>query len=410
MARKIAARIRPARSDSDNEGSSRKETDESNSVIQFNCPDTLDFSTGSVVLPLRITCYCRHHREKVGFIVHFTMQDENGRVVGKGITPPIMITDDHKSTGVNAKHAQQQQPQTVVPVPQTLQETAEWDGTQIISGPTVTGRRRQNTRDSTCQSRRRAKPYDTSRPLGGPATSGNPSRESSYTDLEAAAGAFNEMGMMSQYNSAAPSVYSVTAPPSPKLQETEPTYSLPSPPQSYESPTSPLTGNMFDSNDVMMFEQGMSGIPNMLPPSPPQSITSSSPISDPLAIAASAAVMSATIQPMMTFFGQPPDPPMHPLPLPKIHRLIPSSGPTFGGIEITVLGANFQPSTQYKCVFGESVANDTTRWSDNTLVCTLPPRACSGTVNVSLEGIKPDDEEGTPAAFFTYVDESDRAL
>lgn len=38
-----------------------------NSILQFNCGETLNFSTGSVVLPMRITCYCRHHKEKIGF-------------------------------------------------------------------------------------------------------------------------------------------------------------------------------------------------------------------------------------------------------------------------------------------------------------------------------------------------------
>ena len=37
------------------------------SILQFNCTETVNFSGGTVVLPLRITCYCRHHKEKIGF-------------------------------------------------------------------------------------------------------------------------------------------------------------------------------------------------------------------------------------------------------------------------------------------------------------------------------------------------------
>lgn len=37
------------------------------SILQFNCAEFMDLSSGAVVLPMRITCYCRHHKEKVGF-------------------------------------------------------------------------------------------------------------------------------------------------------------------------------------------------------------------------------------------------------------------------------------------------------------------------------------------------------
>lgn len=99
------------------------------------------------------------------------------------------------------------------------------------------------------------------------------------------------------------------------------------------------------------------------------------------------------------------------LPTPKIHRLIPSTGPTFGGIEVTVLGSNFDPSVLYNCVFGDVVSSSTTRWSENTLVCVLPPRSTAGVVPVTLEGFKAEEEN--PAAepvLFTYTDESDRSL
>ena len=74
-ARKVAARIRPARSDDDEPSpplppslQMKTEEGEDASVVLFNCADTQEFSGGSVTLPLRIICYCRHHREKVGFL------------------------------------------------------------------------------------------------------------------------------------------------------------------------------------------------------------------------------------------------------------------------------------------------------------------------------------------------------
>ena len=102
-----------------------------------------------------------------------------------------------------------------------------------------------------------------------------------------------------------------------------------------------------------------------------------------------------------------PDPP--PLPLPKIHRLIPASGPTYGGIEITVLGANFHPNMQLNCVFGDARSTSTQRWSENTLVCLLPPSPTPGVVAVWFDGIQ-KEEDGTPPCLFAYTDETDRAL
>ena len=59
--RKAASRVRPAKHDDEAEDNSDPQ------LVHFNCPETIDFSTGMAALPLRITCYCRHHKEKTGF-------------------------------------------------------------------------------------------------------------------------------------------------------------------------------------------------------------------------------------------------------------------------------------------------------------------------------------------------------
>lgn len=40
---------------------------EQRKILLFNCSEIVDFSSGDTILPTRITCYCRHHNEKVGF-------------------------------------------------------------------------------------------------------------------------------------------------------------------------------------------------------------------------------------------------------------------------------------------------------------------------------------------------------
>ncbi|KAL7005470.1 SPT3 Dosage dependent suppressor of Ty-induced promoter mutations-like protein [Cystobasidiomycetes sp. EMM_F5] len=36
-------------------------------IVLFNCGQYLDFNNGEAIIPTRITCYCRHHKEKYGF-------------------------------------------------------------------------------------------------------------------------------------------------------------------------------------------------------------------------------------------------------------------------------------------------------------------------------------------------------
>ena len=36
-------------------------------ILLFNCSTLVEFSSGDAILPTRITCYCRHHNEKIGF-------------------------------------------------------------------------------------------------------------------------------------------------------------------------------------------------------------------------------------------------------------------------------------------------------------------------------------------------------
>lgn len=93
--------------------------------------------------------------------------------------------------------------------------------------------------------------------------------------------------------------------------------------------------------------------------------------------------------------------------LPRLHRLIPSEGPIYGGSEVTVLGSNFYEGLT--CLFGENPATPTHCWSTNTLLCILPPAVTAGPVVVSFKE-HPLMLEGQDVVLFTYFDESDRAL
>jgi hypothetical protein len=42
--------------------------DERHKIVLFNCAALLTLTKGEVQLPARVTCYCRHHKEKLGFM------------------------------------------------------------------------------------------------------------------------------------------------------------------------------------------------------------------------------------------------------------------------------------------------------------------------------------------------------
>ncbi|PKC12447.1 hypothetical protein RhiirA5_463964, partial [Rhizophagus irregularis] len=217
---------------------------EQRKILLFNCSEIVDFSSGDTILPTRITCYCRHHNEKVGFCIYFVMKDYTNTVIANGMSPPIMITDDHKSS------------KTKIGV----------------------GRKRPRAE------------YD--RPM-----------------------------------------------------------------RLHHNPNSMMRRAFYNTSGNSIYQNG-------------------------------------------TISGYP---------LPRISRLIPSEGPTYGGVEVTILGSNFIEGLT--CVFGETPALPTQYWSPNTLVCVLPPAPTPGPVVVSFKEcpltLMDNSEE---VVFFTYTDDSDRAL
>ncbi|KAF9912417.1 SPT3 Dosage dependent suppressor of Ty-induced promoter mutations-like protein [Linnemannia zychae] len=66
-------------------------------IMVFSSTEYVDISAGECMLPTRITCYCRHHNEKVGFRIQFTARDATGVVVASVLSNPVMMMDDHKS-------------------------------------------------------------------------------------------------------------------------------------------------------------------------------------------------------------------------------------------------------------------------------------------------------------------------
>ncbi|TCD67856.1 SPT3 Dosage dependent suppressor of Ty-induced promoter mutations-like protein [Steccherinum ochraceum] len=421
VARKLAARVRPARSDSESPDDvtiipGRGKHEDTTNLVQFNCPEILDFSSGSVVLPLRITCYCRHHREKVGFNVHFTMLDHNGRIVGSGTTRPIMITDDHKSTGVNAKN----QTRTADTSP-----NPEWPYGAVGDLPdsgAAAAKRKNSRADTTDRTKKRTKPYDSAARSGG-----NLRRRGSNASLDSAQSPLaSTVGTRAPTRSPTPAQLLQHGP----ILHAAEQHASPEPidPSAAEVAATILAA--LEHPVTPADEVGTNTFEDILMPDAPSQLeldlehtfsldelgssffntdpSSSTPMaSDPVQAPSPLSQAQAAVSYML--FNNDPPPPINSLPPPKIHRLIPAMGPTYGGIEVTVLGANFHPAMQLNCVFGDLVSSSTQRWSENTLVCILPPSTSPGVVGVWFDGVEKQDD-GSPPVLFTYTDETDRAL
>lgn len=74
------------------------------SILQFYCDQYFDLNQlrGEFVTPLRVTCYCRHHKELEGFSILVLLFNSTTRaLIGTCQTEAVMITDDHKSSPVN---------------------------------------------------------------------------------------------------------------------------------------------------------------------------------------------------------------------------------------------------------------------------------------------------------------------
>ncbi|THH29855.1 hypothetical protein EUX98_g4324 [Antrodiella citrinella] len=418
VARKLAARVRPARSDSESPDDARiipgrgKHEDTTN-LVQFNCPEVLDFSSGSVVLPLRITCYCRHHREKVGFNVHFTMLDHNGRIVGSGTTRPIMITDDHKSTGVNAKNNQGNTADT--------SPNPEWPYGTIGDLPDTSAKRKNSRLDTTDRTKKRTKPYDSATRSGKVIRRRGSNASLGSLQSPLASGAVTRAPTRSptpaQILQSEPMTIAAEQPSSPEPFDPSAADVTATIMAALENPATPSEEASVSSfEDIFMpdarsqLELDLDSHTFSLDEMTNSFLDAEPMISTPMASEVMQPISSSHAQAAANYmlFSDDPPPSLPGLSPPKIHRLIPALGPTYGGIEVTILGANFHPAMQLNCIFGDLVSSSTQRWSDNTLVCLLPPSTTPGVVGVWFDGVEKHDD--TPPVLFTYTDETDRAL
>ncbi|KAJ3331073.1 hypothetical protein HDU76_004152 [Blyttiomyces sp. JEL0837] len=392
---------------------------EQRKILLFNCGSVVDFSSGDSILPTRLTCYCRHHNEKLGFCVYFVVRDYLADVVATGVSPPIMITDDHKSLKVKGVKrgregevidsgdaedvdggvAQQQQQQPVVvksPSPVYCQE--EFFSPEPVDHHHQIKQQQQNepntSTNSQIMSRQLSTQSQTSSSSSGlelesPSTSAaaSVSRGMPYAIVEGALGLYDSMiidhGSSSNTdNSQGHFDNEYRGGSVGRFDQKHGGL------EDFSFGVGGMSGGSEDEFNACVAENLLSALVNgnLVGGAGAGALTSSG-------------VGNGFLQGLM--------------PTPSISRIIPAEGPMHGGIEVTLLGNGFYEGLTV--LFGEMISSPSQLWGTSTMICVLPPSNIPGPVPVTFKEHPLITLNSGPGgnnnfAIFTYKDESEKAL
>ncbi|KAJ3179856.1 SPT3 Dosage dependent suppressor of Ty-induced promoter mutations-like protein [Geranomyces variabilis] len=352
-------------------------------VILLNCPQLVDFSSGDTILPTRITCYCRHHNEKVGFCIYFIVRDSNGHIAATGLSPPILITDDHKSSKSKAIPSSRKRPRTDEPL-----------------SPPLDLQHPSNRRQSYFQ------------PVSEQASSEENPQSISFQSQEPISIASASVLQSSQPASPlSPTETFHTSQESPLVNGMHTDAQMIPDLEAISSDAQRFQHDPFSQQDVQGFRLDAATLDTdfMLGLEPVHGSTASDP-ADYAMLNDFLVHQVPHAHDQNQIVSPPPTLP------PVVHRVIPAEGPLHGGLEITVLGSGFREGMVV--LFGGVPATRTNCWGETTMVCVLPPSPVAGPVPVlvvhdqTMPGdgghVTQLDHEG--AASFTYKDDADRAL
>lgn len=402
-------------------------------------PDPVVTRAMQIDAPMRIACYCRHHSEKMGFNVIFTIKDFQDRVIAQAMSNPIMITDDHKThpmAQVSNPQVSEAVTSTTIPVhmPQPLENNhhivpvtvpqngafqipqANGDGPaqrgaqSPYQGSVGSGKTTPTMSTSTVTGRTLSRPSSPNQ--GGPAKK----RKSSSSRVP------NGLTMTRLDTSPPPGSQAASTQLS---TATSPFSPNPSPFQQPEQIFGALNGQTpfangpptpGSSDQAPFFSNRSASMDNLAMAQMYSAPTSSHPSRAP----SPNGLRNSVANGMQNQFTQSLAANLYSLPLgvnqarvpPVIHKIIPNEGPKIGGIEVTVLGAAFFQGLEV--YFGDQKATTTTYWGDSSLVCLLPPSAVAGTVPVTFK------HQGVPGAqnfgmgkqppTFKYIDDNEDKL
>ncbi|KAI9894821.1 MAG: hypothetical protein M1814_000040 [Vezdaea aestivalis] len=383
--------------------------------------------------PMRIACYCRHQSEKTGFQVIFTIKDWKDKVLAQAITTSIMITDDHKTSGVMpanilttgpgmnmAVNPHPEMNSAVFPPPQGF------GFHQSHTGPGNDGfsNFRMSHSHSDLQALQQQHPNFAPQfaqphlPYSGTFQSQNTSATMTPRNLSRHASPTGPSGPSHKKRKSSTHARIPTGLAMTRLETNSPPggYAMSSAGPSSANPSgapspfsSSYTTMVQDNNQHISLQTSMPLHTATGPPTPaahdygafsqanrshsmenlsrlslfsaPASTHPSRPSTPSNAQRGAANFQQAQAQAISNrLLHQLPQ--QNVLPRPTIHKLVPNEGPTTGGVEITCLGSGFYQGLEV--MFGDVRATTTTYWGEASLVCLLPPAAAAGVVSVTF--------------------------
>lgn len=398
--------------------------------------------------PMRIACYCRHHNEKMGFNVIFTIKDYQDRVIAQAMSNPIMITDDHKTHPMAQLTAPPAMSEAVTSstVPMLCQPPL-MDMSNLIpavpngafsfsqstpdlsSMPHSTGQSPFNITSSGKTTPVMGSAVPPGRPLSRPPSpcQGGPAKKRKSSASRVPNGLamtrLDTSPAASSHTAAGAHVTAVTSPFSPNTNPAnpfaqpeqlfgQPNGQLPfanGPPTPNSNDQTPFFGNnrsasMDNLTMAHLYSAPTSNHPSRAP-SPNGLRNNIGGVPQNQFAQALAGSLYSSLPLGVGQASQTRAPPI-------IHKIIPNEGPKIGGIEVTVLGASFFQGLEVW--FGENKATTTTYWGDSSLVCLLPPSAVAGPVGVTFkhQGMQATQSfgMGKQPPVFKYIDDNEDKL
>ncbi|KAI5862330.1 hypothetical protein GGS23DRAFT_93637 [Durotheca rogersii] len=403
--------------------------------------------TVQVDAPMRIACYCRHHGEKMGFQVIFTMKDYRNNVVAQQISSSIMITDDHKThlptstmscsntpippIGPLPANISNDMKPVEAPMAFQLSQTAQPDlqglmqnGTfTFISGSVNSSHHQAVSVTATSPSlSRQGSPTSPIGPLSRKRKASGSSKvpsgltmtklETSQSPSSFSSGAPNDSTIvsgatspfspsMTTFPAGADTLFSIGQQPTMnnigQHFSTRPPTPSSNPPEQLIFPPGTRNVNVDSIPVPRLFSAPASAHPSRAPS--PNRLRHS--------------LQNATHTTLsQTLYNAPTETSSSRAPQPMIYKIIPGEGPKSGGVEVTILGSGFT-NGGLEVMFGEQRAATTTFWGETSLVCLLPPSPNAGVVPVSIRqpGVASQHPfSSNQQPLFRYVDDDEHRL
>ncbi|KAF3917156.1 hypothetical protein ABW20_dc0100621 [Dactylellina cionopaga] len=444
--------------------------DEGKRIIVFNCSEILEWGppeaqkraemetndgdimsaiegNAEIWLPMRIACYCRHQSEKSGFRIILTIKDHNDNLIAQNITPPILITDDHKTNAPSQPASQQpvaaapaiaksatsptaqpiapSGPIPVAPAPpanNALPYSASDTNLLAMGQPDSatkanrTGHSRQNSRQSSVGAMQSPPPYSAT--TAGPSAKKRKANPASKARSELTMTKIDTSGPSASQSQTTP--FTQQQPPFTPSNQNFPMTGMFDQSQHPFTPSTPLENGIGGPNyfgfhnrnhsidslhGLQIFSAPTSAQASRVPSrvaSPVQQFSvpqSQRPVFTPAQFAQVQSQLLNVANGQLSQALMPFD----------ITRIVPTEGPCQGGIEVTILGSGFQRS--HTVYFGDKQSPRTEYWSDTTIVCLLPPSSTPGSVSVVMRyAAQPSMTLPGRAGRFMYTDDTEQKM